>query len=300
MGSRNLVFTTIVLVFLSLIECDTLLSLLKEKHKTELDITPITKTFTGHSGELILMSLAPPLSLHLGIFINDDRIELLENFENSPSEVLYDRILKDFIVDSAVIAYEQDPISRQIIHHCLEYTSGTGYINMVLSSAIRKNVTNLIFELVSMENVSFIDEQKETWDYLGKSFTKAIVVSGEYQIAKDLILKGVLLDSPDVWISHMANNPKLDHIDAVIGFLDFLIIKIGSFDVNMKINGCPVLNRVLFGRRDNENHLLCIQIVAQHLVLRGANPKMTDQSGRTSLQIAQKINIQLPFEELEV
>ena len=275
------------------------MSLLKEKYKTELDSTPITKTFTDYSGELITLSLAPPLSLQLGIFVDDDRIELLEKFEENPSEVIYNRMLKDFIVDSAVSAYEQDPISRQIIHHCLEYASGTDYVNMVLSSAIRKDVTNLIEELVSMENVSFIDEQIDFYDHHEKSFTKAIVVSGKYQIAKDLILKGLNLDSPDVWITHIANNPKLEHIDAVIDFLDFLILTIGSFDVNMKINDGPVLNLVLFGRCDNENHLLCNQVVAQHLVLRGANPKMTDYSGRTCLQIAQKRNIQLPFEEFE-
>lgn len=300
MSSKSIIFTIIVSVLLSVIKCDTLLSLLKEKYKSEFDCSAITKTFIDNSGEVITMSLAPPLSLQLGIFVNDDRIEVLEKFEENPSAVLYDRVLKDFIVDSAVVAYEQDPISRQIIHHCLKFTSETEYFKMVLSSAIRKNVTNLILELISMENVSFIDEHQDTWDYHEISFTKAVVVTGKYQIAKYLIVKGVNLDSPDVWISHMANNPKLEYIDLIIDFLDFLILTIGSFDVNMKIHDCPLLNRVFFGRRDNEKNLLCNQLVAQHLVLRGANPNMIDYSGRTCLQIAQTLNIQLfPSEKLE-
>lgn len=295
-----LVSLFLVLLFVSQINCANLVSLLRENYKEELIRTPIMRTVTNQNGEQVTYNLARPLKICMQPLVQDEYVELFEKFEENPRVVLYNRRVKRFIVDQAVETYERNPISRQIINYCMQYGADPVYIDMLLASAVRKNVTSLIDEILYSHEVSLIEDASDIIDYHEESFTKAVIDSGNYKIAKDLMLRSVTMDSPVVWIYNMALRPKWKHIAAVIDFIDFLIDTIGSLELNNPNNGCLFLNIVLDGHCEHENHYRFKQALAQHLVRRGANPNLADYRGRTGLQVAESRNIQLlPVEEKE-
>lgn len=300
--SSNAFFASLFLVLLSVsqIRCANLdlVSLLREKYKDDLVRTPIIITMTNQDGEQVTYNLTRPLKIGMQPLIQDEYIELFQNFEENTRDVLYNSRIKRFIVDHAVETYEQNPISRQIINYCLQYGADSVYIHMLLASAVRKNVISLIYEILDSHEVSLIEDASDIIDYHEESFTKAVIDSGNYKIAKDLKLRNVTMDSPMNWIYNMALRPKWKHIVAAIDFIDFLIDTAGSLDLNNLNIGYPFLHIVLDGRCEHKSHFHFKQALAQHLVRRGANPNLEDYRGRTALQIAENLKIQLfPVEE---
>lgn len=94
-----------------------------------------------------------------------------------------------------------------------------------------------------------IDDEDDEFDFFETSFSLAFVRSGNYHIAKDLILKGYPVDTADVWIEKICVVSMYENIDLVFDFLDFLIVTMGMFDLNSQlIRGQLALHLLLTAR----------------------------------------------------
>lgn len=290
----ELIFFTFVLVLLQ-IECSVnLLSLLREKYKDDLDRIPIPRTFVDKNGQTVTVSLPRPMSMASSALRNDRYVEKLQNFEESPEHVIYYNRTKSLVIFHVVADYDTNPCSRKIINYCLQFNPDPGYIEMLLASAVRQNVVSVIEKLITMFDLSLVEDRDDSYDYQEKSFTKAVVKSGNYHIAKDLILRGFLLDSAVVWYITICRFPELNHLDSVIDFINFLITTTEMLDVNQYIGGYPLLTFTLAGNAANAADLAFRRAVAEHLLTLGADPKAGDRFGRTASEYPQAEGIQFP------
>lgn len=224
------------------------------------------------------MSFPPPMPIFITPLMTDQGIELLRNFEDDPDKLVYSWRFKDLIVDYAVADYDTNPDSRRIIYYCLEVNPDPGYIQMLLASSAKKNVTSLIEKLIAMFDLSLLDDRNDPFDSDGKSFTKAIIKSGNYHIAKDLILRGFLLDSGEDWFKNICKNPNFNHLAVVIDFIDFMIVTTGMLDVNQIVWGYPLVDLIMAGMIiGNEDEVAFRRAVFEHLLSLGADPKAKDR-----------------------
>lgn len=276
---------------------ETLKALIYEKYSQRLSDTPIIRTRVNAMGEVVTYSVPPPPYNEKQLLRNADIVNLLEDFENNPAGVFDHPKLKHYVLARAVKDYDTDQFSRRIINHCLEYCVETNYMRSILAVAVRYNAISLIDRLIDME-ISLIDDEDDVFDFFETSFSMAVVHSGNYHIAKDLILRGYPVDTADVWMEKICVASVYDNIDVVLDFLDFLINTMGMFDLNRQlIRGQPALHLLLSARSNKPQDFQYRTEIAHHLTRLGADPFIVDAYGKTAIQYATLRGIDLGFGE---
>lgn len=289
---------SLVLSLCSYSKSETLKALIYEKYRQRLSVAPIIRTHINENGETVTFAIPPPLYVERQVLTDSVGVNMLDEFENTPEGVFNHPKLKHYVLSRAVREYDTDLMSRKIINHCLEYGSHFGYIRMILAAAARQNLVSLIDKLVDMYDVSMIDDEYDPYDIDETSFTRAIVSSGNFHIAKDLIRKGYPLDKAEVWMERICIVSNFHNLDAVIDFLDFMIATMEMFDLNSQfISGMPALHYLLSVRSNCNQEFQYRTDVAHHLIRLGADPYIEDRYGRTAIQYAQQRGIDLELYE---
>lgn len=286
----------LIVTFLSFVTCSSLIltDILREKYNEKLSASRRVIRRANQNGEFEEIVALPRLYLEKQVLHDPTVIALLDNFESGPESVYSHNRLKCYLVDRPVREYHEDEMSRRIIDHCLQVSPDQDYIKKLLCAAVRYNVTELIYRLVSIFQASLIEEFND-WNSLENSFTYAVVRSGNYGIVKDLISAGYAVDMPVVWIEKICTVHVLSHVEAVKDFLNFIIVEREMIQVNDFFIGQSALHLLLSMKVQNESGSQYQQLIAQHLISIGADPRIEDDHGKTALDYAAENGISIDF-----
>lgn len=278
---------------ISFLKCETLRNILMEKYSRQLNPGIYVGTRIENE-EIVQINIPAPLTPERRVLTNRNYLELIENFESDPAGVYTNENLRTFVVTRPVKDYDTDPLSRKLIHHCLEICTDHEYVKMLIIAAVQHNVASLISKLSLSRDVCLVELSSDPL-IRERSFTSTVVRSGNFHIAKDFFRLSIVMDKPEVWIETILRNLSWNSIDSTTDFLKFLIVEMNLFDINSKQGGQTILHSVLRFPVFNDAGYDLKAYVAQYLVHLGADPTIPDGFGLSPFNLAalQEIHLEV-------
>ena len=290
------IFSALILVLSTLTNsnCETLKTLVFKKYEKQLNTLTKKVEIKDGSGKTVTVDLPPPSYYEREVLCDGEVINLLEQFENDPDAVFSHPRLRHYIGTRAVKDYYTDSVSKRIVDYCLEHDENMLYMRLILAAAARYDSFELIQTLV--DKFPFSLAESDEYDLDETSFTRSVVVSGNYHIAQYLIKENYFVDSADVWVDKICTLIYPGNEYPARNFLTYLIIEKQLYNVNNFINGQqPALHRVLSAPHQNQKQAEYKLAIANLLMRLGANPHLVDCYGKTAFDYANQMGLGLQF-----
>jgi len=238
-----------------------------------------------------------PLTFERLALTNPDYLQLLDNFEQNPEAVFYERYIKCYAFNHAVRDYAHDDTSKEIISYYKEIGLADVFVEALIYYAFYYNVpevVELFMDFIVSYNAAGLQDQ-----YKDDIWMNGAIEGASFNILKSLIDKDIYIVPPSDMVYAICTRFNMgilgkdpSAIEKALDFLKFLIQLRSVVGVNelLRLNELPPLIACLKMKSNNRANQ---QKIVNLLMELGADPYMTDKSGISGIELAIERNIEL-------